>query len=209
MAFLRWCGLGLPTEPEWEKALRGGFYLDGDETKARANPLPERNFPWGNEAPGADGVYRCNFDGDADGFDPVAGWSGQIGRLVEAVAHGEQPFAELVQHVLTEAVRLENGEPIGLEIGSAVEEALTQGRHLLVRAPTGCGKTAAVLHPVVRAALGRGQRVFFLTAKTLQQRIAVETARSMQDGLFRSLQLRAKSKMCANTEIVCHEAVCP
>jgi DNA excision repair protein ERCC-2 len=95
------------------------------------------------------------------------------------------------------------------EIGSAVEEALTQGRHLLVRAPTGCGKTAAVLHPVVRAALGRGQRVFFLTAKTLQQRIAVETARSMQNGLFRSLQLRAKSKMCANTEIVCHEEFCP
>jgi DNA excision repair protein ERCC-2 len=31
----------------------------------------------------------------------------------------------------------------------------------------------------------------------------------MQDGLFRSLQLRAKSKMCANTEIVCHEEFCP
>ena len=59
------------------------------------------------------------------------------------------------------------------------------------------------------AALGRGQRVFFLTAKTLQQRIAVETAKAMQDGLFRSLQLRAKSKMCANTEIVCHEEFCP
>jgi len=95
------------------------------------------------------------------------------------------------------------------EIGDAVEGALGEGRHLLVRAPTGCGKTAAVLHPAVRAALGRGQRVFFLTAKTLQQRIAVETAKAMQDGLFRSLQLRAKSKMCANTEIVCHEEFCP
>jgi len=95
------------------------------------------------------------------------------------------------------------------EIGHAVAGALEQGRHLLVRAPTGCGKTAAVLHPVVRAALARGQRVFFLTAKTLQQRIAVETAKAMQDGLFRSLQLRAKSKMCANAEIVCHEEFCP
>ncbi len=28
-------------------------------------------------------------------------------------------------------------------------------------------------------------------------------------GLFRSLQLRAKSKMCANTEIICHEEFCP
>jgi DNA excision repair protein ERCC-2 len=95
------------------------------------------------------------------------------------------------------------------EIGDAVSEALADKRHLLVRAPTGCGKTAAVLHPAVRAALGKGQRIFFLTAKTLQQRIAVDTAQAMQEGLFRSLQLRAKSKMCANTEIVCHEEFCP
>lgn len=72
MAFLRWCGLRLPTEPEWEKALRGGFYLDGDKTKGQANPMPERSFPWGGEAPDANGVYRCNFDGDADGFEYTA-----------------------------------------------------------------------------------------------------------------------------------------
>ncbi len=99
--------------------------------------------------------------------------------------------------------------PSQVEIGDAVTESLTNQRHLLVRAPTGCGKTAAVLHPAVRSALARGQRVFFLTAKTLQQRIAVETAQSMQSKIFRSLQLRAKSKMCANTEIVCHEEFCP
>jgi len=99
--------------------------------------------------------------------------------------------------------------PVQDEIGAMVAETLAEDRHLLVRAPTGCGKTAAVLYPAVQAALGRGQRVFFLTAKTLQQRIAVETANAMQDGVFRSLQLRAKSKMCANTEIVCHEEFCP
>ncbi len=99
--------------------------------------------------------------------------------------------------------------PSQAEIGDAVAGALNDGRHLLMRAPTGCGKTAAVLHPAIRSALGRGQRVFFLTAKTLQQRIAVDTCRTMQAGVFRSLQLRAKSKMCANTEIVCHEEYCP
>ena len=99
--------------------------------------------------------------------------------------------------------------PVQLAIGEAVEEALGQGRHLLLRAPTGCGKTAAVLHQAMRTSLSRGQRVFFLTAKTLQQKIAVETARNMQRGLFRSLQLRAKAKMCANTEIICHEEFCP
>ncbi len=94
-------------------------------------------------------------------------------------------------------------------IGDEVTDSLADSRHLLIRAPTGCGKTAAVLHPALRTALSKGHRLFFLTAKTLQQKIAVETACSMQDGLFRSLQLRAKGKMCANTEVICHEEFCP
>ena len=96
-------------------------------------------------------------------------------------------------------------EPIGHE----VTDALEANRHLLIRAPTGCGKTAAVLHPALRTALSHGHRLFYLTAKTLGQKIAVDTARAMQDGLFRSLQLRAKGKMCANTEMICHEEFCP
>jgi len=68
-SFLQWCGLRLPTEAEWEKALRGGLYLDGDKTKGRPNPLPERRYPWGDESPNAGGVFRCNFDGTDDGYD--------------------------------------------------------------------------------------------------------------------------------------------
>ena len=66
--FLQWCGLRLPTEAEWEKALRGGIYLDGDGSQKKPNPLPERRYPWGNESPDAEGVFRCNFDGEEDGF---------------------------------------------------------------------------------------------------------------------------------------------
>jgi formylglycine-generating enzyme required for sulfatase activity len=66
--FLEWCGLRLPTEAQWEKAVRGGTWLDGDEGKKRRNPLPDRRYPWGDEAPDADGVFRCNLDGEADGY---------------------------------------------------------------------------------------------------------------------------------------------
>jgi formylglycine-generating enzyme required for sulfatase activity len=59
-AFLDWCGLRLPSELEFLKAFRGGIHLDGDEHKAVKNPLPERRFPWGDEAPDASGVLRCN-----------------------------------------------------------------------------------------------------------------------------------------------------
>ena len=68
VSFLEWCGLRLPTETEFEKAFRGGLFLDGDATKKTPNPKPERRFPWGDEAPDAGGVHRCNLDGDADGF---------------------------------------------------------------------------------------------------------------------------------------------
>ncbi len=78
VSFLNWCGLALPTEAMWEKAYVGGIYLDGDDLKQVKNPLPERKYPWGNETPDADATYRCNFDGEDDGFtktSPVGSFS--------------------------------------------------------------------------------------------------------------------------------------
>jgi len=69
VAFLQWCGLRLPSEAEFEKAIRGGLYLDGEQLKMEENPNPQRRFPWGDESPGAGGVYHCNFEGKKDGFE--------------------------------------------------------------------------------------------------------------------------------------------
>ena len=91
----------------------------------------------------------------------------------------------------------------------AIEESLATGRHLLLAAPTGVGKTAAALFPALRLALTSGRRLVFVTAKTLQQHLAVETLQAMQDGSWHSLQLRAKARMCAHREVICHEEFCP
>ncbi len=96
------------------------------------------------------------------------------------------------------------------EIVDAIDLTLEQEGHLLVEAPTGIGKTVAALFPALRFALAHDKRVFVLTAKTLQQTMATSVLELLnREGAFHSLQLRAKSKMCANDEILCHEEYCP
>jgi DNA excision repair protein ERCC-2 len=92
----------------------------------------------------------------------------------------------------------------------AVWLALEGGENLLAEAPTGSGKTAASLHPALAHGLATGRQVVFLTAKTLQQNMAVSALRAMNEtGDFRTLQIRSKEKMCANDRVICHEDFCP
>ncbi len=75
-------------------------------------------------------------------------------------------------------------------------------------AATGSGKTAAVLYPALRHALAHGRRLVWVTFTTSQQRMAVSTLALLGRGV-RALQLRAKARMCAHHEMICHEQVCP
>ena len=130
-------------------------------------------------------------------------------RLVEeidtasALREAKRAFADSL------AFPFEDMRPGQEEIVSSVARAIWQRDALLVSAPTGIGKTMAVLYPAVRQSLKLGKKLFFLTSKTLQQDAAVEALRRLNDGSFRVLRIRAKQKMCAHTEMICHEDFCP
>jgi len=99
--------------------------------------------------------------------------------------------------------------PFQQEMVDAVARSVRQRETLLVSAPTGIGKTAAAIYPALVEALRRGKKLFFLTSKTLQQEMAVKVLEALNDGSFRVLRIRAKQKMCAHTEVICHEDFCP
>lgn len=92
---------------------------------------------------------------------------------------------------------------------AAVETAVANREHLLLQATTGIGKTVAALFPALKYALAHDKRLFVLTAKNTQQEMATAVLNLLnQDTAFRSLRLRAKARMCANDQILCHEEYC-
>ena len=95
------------------------------------------------------------------------------------------------------------------EILSAAQASLAAREHLLLEAPTGLGKTAAVLTAAFRHALANDLRLFVLTSRTLQQQLAIETLRRIAPpGIRIAAHLRNKASMCATGDLQCHEDLC-
>ncbi len=93
------------------------------------------------------------------------------------------------------------------ELIAAVERAFESGRHLLVSAPSGIGKTAGTLFPALQDAFRHDRRIFFVTAKNTQQQIALETLRKIESPT--ATFFRAREKMCINDVYACREEFCP
>ena len=98
------------------------------------------------------------------------------------------------------------------EMAVAVFRAIKEGRRLLVQAPTGVGKTAAVLFPALKAlAEGRATRLFYLTARTTGRRAAEESLERMRAAGLKltSVSLTAKEKICPQEKPACDPELCP
>lgn len=96
------------------------------------------------------------------------------------------------------------------ELIAKIEASLAEMKPLLVQAPTGLGKTVGVLYPALREALGRGQRVVYVTPKNSQHALAEEAAERFQamGAKLRPLTITAKSKICFQNEPICNPEYC-
>lgn len=82
---------------------------------------------------------------------------------------------------------------------------------LFAQAPTGIGKTISTIFPAVKS-LGedRGQRIVYLTSKTITRVVAEEAySRLISKGLkFRLITITAKEKACINSKVKCNPDEC-
>jgi DNA excision repair protein ERCC-2 len=92
------------------------------------------------------------------------------------------------------------------ELMAQVAGTLEHGRHLLVSAPSGIGKTVGTLFPALKFALAHDQRVFFVTAKNTQHAQAAATLRRLATAS--GVVIQAREKMCINSIYACREEFC-
>ena len=97
-----------------------------------------------------------------------------------------------------------------LELIDTIRRTLTSNDALMLQAPTGIGKTAGVVFPVLQDALQRGQKLVYVTPKNSQHQVAEDAVRRIQsDGSdVRTLTLTAKSKVCFKGEPICNPEFC-
>ncbi len=90
-------------------------------------------------------------------------------------------------------------------------EALARGERLLAQAPTGLGKTAALLYPALEKALAEHGRVFYATPRNSQHGVAEAFVRRLREAGHgvASVTVRAKEKVCPQEEVHCTPDACP
>ena len=98
------------------------------------------------------------------------------------------------------------------ELAAGVYRTIYHKKKLFLEAPTGVGKTLSTVFPSVKA-LGEdlGERIFYLTAKTITRTVAEQAFELLrQKGLaFKTVVLTAKEKVCFMEECSCNPVDCP
>lgn len=94
----------------------------------------------------------------------------------------------------------------------SVYRTILRKKKLFIQAPTGVGKTMATVFPAVRAmGEGLGEKIFYLTAKTITRTVAEQAFSLLKEKglLYKTITLTAKEKICFCEEAECNPDACP
>lgn len=98
------------------------------------------------------------------------------------------------------------------DVAAAVYRTILRKKKLFIQAPTGVGKTISTVFPAIKAVgEGLGDKIFYLTAKTITRTVAEQAFRTMKEqGLhMKVITLTAKEKICFCGETACNPEACP
>jgi DNA excision repair protein ERCC-2 len=99
------------------------------------------------------------------------------------------------------------------ELAKAVYRATRDGQCLMAQAPTGIGKTMGTIFPMLKAAPGALDKVFFLCAKTAGRQLALDAIGRLRQAApelpLRTLEIVARDQACEHPDKACHGASCP
>lgn len=94
----------------------------------------------------------------------------------------------------------------------SVYRTILRKKKLFIQAPTGVGKTMATVFPAVRAVgEGLGEKIFYLTAKTITRTVAEQAFSLLKEKglLYKTITLTAKEKICFCEKAECNPDACP
>lgn len=98
------------------------------------------------------------------------------------------------------------------DLVASVYRTILRKKKLFIQAPTGVGKTMATVFPAVRAVgEGLGEKIFYLTAKTITRTVAEQAFFLLKEKglLYKTITLTAKEKICFCEEAECNPDACP
>lgn len=134
----------------------------------------------------------------------------RLGELVSEARLAEKRAARRRKMAHHFAFPFVNPRPGQIELMQEIERGMTEGDPMLIQAPTGLGKTVGVLYPVLKEAMGRGQKVVYVTPKNSQHSVAEDAVRRFQEtgSPVKPLTITAKSKICFKNEPLCTPDYC-
>lgn len=97
------------------------------------------------------------------------------------------------------------------ELAAGVYRTISRKKNLFIQAPTGVGKTISTVFPAVKA-VGEelGDKIFYLTAKTITGTVARETFELLRKQGYQAkvVTITAKEKLCKCEEMDCNPVHC-